>query len=75
MLHQSPSSQLQHKRHILLLLSQHHCLQVGHQGIVSKKIFFTAVNNVIRCYYSNFSKKRKRETYIFACTIAVESEK
>jgi len=33
--------------------------------------------NVIPCYHTNLSKtrKQKRETYIFACTIAVESEK
>lgn len=47
MLHQSPSFQLQHKRHILLLLSHHHGLEEGHQGIVSKKIFFTAVNHTV----------------------------
>lgn len=46
MLHQSPSFQSQHKRRILLLLSQHHCLQAGHQGSVPNKIFCTEVNNV-----------------------------
>lgn len=57
MLHQPPSSQLQHKKHILLLLSQHQCLQVGHQGIVSKKIYNSSKQCGKNVLY-NLNKKR-----------------